>query len=77
MPKPHKFRELIKILRDFDDRFGVFDNAGKGSHRQIVHPDIKGQKRSCPVKCHGNNTEIGVGMIKQIIRRFELPDDLL
>lgn len=77
MAKPYKFRKLLKVLRDFDPRFEVYENRGKGSERIIYHPDINGRPESHPVKCHGLNTELRKGVISSIIRRFDLPEDLL
>ena len=77
MAKPHKYRELVKILRKYDSRFGFYANRAKGSERMIYHPDIDGRPESYPIKCHGQNTELSKGVIKSIIRRFKLPDDLL
>jgi predicted RNA binding protein YcfA (HicA-like mRNA interferase family) len=77
MPKPRKFRELVRTLSDFDPRFEFFENRGKGSERIIYHPDINGRSESFPVKCHGENTELRKGVISGIIRRFNLPKDLL
>jgi len=73
MVKPHKYRELEKILREYDPRFEFYKNRGKGSERMIYHPDINGKPESYPVKCHGKNTELRVGVINAIIRRFNLP----
>jgi hypothetical protein len=77
MPKPYKFRELVKILKKYDARFEVWENRAKGSERMIYHPDIAGRPESFPVKCHGDNTELRKGIISGIIRRFNLPRDLL
>jgi len=41
----------------------------------IFHPDINGQKRSFPMTYH-KSRDIGKGMLRAIIRRFELPDDI-
>lgn len=79
MPRcnPHKFRELIKILKKYDSRFEVFTERGKGSHRMIYHPDILGRPASFPIICHGEGTEIDKSHISDIIRRFNLPVGLL
>lgn len=76
MPKPRKYRELVKILRSYDPRFEIWERRGKGSERIIYHPDIGGRPRSFPVKCHGENTELRRGVISAIIRRFDLPKEL-
>lgn len=77
MPKPRKYRELIKILRAHDSRFEVYENRGKGSERMIYHPDVGGRPQSFPVKCHGENTELRKGVISAIVRRFRLPKGVL
>lgn len=77
MARPYKFRELVKALRKYDPRFEVWENRGKGSERIIYHPDVNGRPESHPVKHHGANTELRKGVISSIIRRFDLPRDLL
>ena len=77
MAKPHKYRELVKLLRKHDPRFEFFERRGKGSERMIYHPDIEGRPVSHPVKCHGDNQELRKGVISSLIRRFKLPKDLL
>lgn len=73
MPRPHKYREVIKKLRASDDGFQVLVNRGKGSERIIYHPSINGRPESFPIKCHGEGTEIRVGVLSALIRRFDLP----
>jgi len=77
MGRPRKYREVVKILRDYDPRFEFWEKRGKGSERIIYHPDINGRPASIPVKCHGEGTELRKGIISAIIRRFNLPDGLL
>jgi len=77
MGKPRKYREVVKILRQYDPRFEFWENRGKGSERIIHHPDINGRPASLPVKCHGEGTELRKGVISAIIRRFNLPDGIL
>ncbi len=64
-------------MREFDPLFEVWDKKGKGSHRMLRHPNVGGRVESFPLKCHGENTEIAVCYIKDIIRRFKLPDGVL
>jgi hypothetical protein len=73
MPKPLKYRKLLKKLREHDKRFVEFTNRGKGSERILFHPDINGRSESYPIKCHGEGTEIGQGTLSALIRRFSLP----
>ena len=77
MSRPCKFRELVRILKKHDKRFEFWGNRAKGSERMLYHPDINGRPESFPVKCHGDNTELRKGVISGIIRRFNLPKDLL
>jgi predicted RNA binding protein YcfA (HicA-like mRNA interferase family) len=77
MGKPRKYREVVKILREHDPRFEFWEDRGKGSERIIYHPDINGRPASIPVKCHGEGTELRKGIISAILRRFNLPKDLL
>ena len=73
MPRPLKYRDVIQRLRAHDKAFAVFVNRGKGSERIIFHPNINGRSESFPIKCHGEGTEIRVGMLSALIRRFQLP----
>ena len=77
MPRPYKYRKLVKILRQHDPRFEFWEKRGKGSERMIYHPDVNGRAESFPVKRHGENTELRLGVISAIIRRFKLPKGLL
>jgi len=79
LPKcsPHKYLELIKILKKHDPRFEVLKKRGKGSHRMLYHPDISGRAASFPLICHGDNPEINKDAINDLIRRFNLPNGLL
>ena len=77
MPKPYKFRELVKLLKKHDKRFEFWAQRGKGSERIIYHPDVEGSPESHPVKCHGRNQDISKGAISSIVGRFKLPKDLL
>lgn len=76
MARPHKYREVVRILLDYDSRFEFWQNRGKGSERIIYHPDVNGRPESFPVKCHGEGTELRKGVISAILRRFNLPRDL-
>lgn len=77
MARPYKYRDLVKVLKKYDRRFEFHERRGKGSHRMIFHPDVDGSPQSFPVKHHGGNTELRKGVISAIIRRFNLPPDLL
>ena len=75
MPKPQKADDVFHILRRHDRRFEILSNRGKGSHRMIYHPDVNGQARSMPITYH-KERDVGKGLLKAIIRRFELPADI-
>lgn len=75
VPKPKKYREMVRALRKADKRFQFWENRGKGSERMIYHPDIGGRPESFPVKCHGEGTELRPGVLADIIRRFKLQKD--
>jgi hypothetical protein len=77
MPKPYKFRVLLRKLRKHDPRFQVFTNRAKGSERMLYHPDIQGRPESFPLKCHSENQELRKGVVSAIIRRFRLPKGVL
>ena len=75
-PRPKKYRELVRILRDHDPRFEFWLSRGKGSERMIYHGNVNGRPESFPIKCHGEGTEIGPGALRDLIRRFKLPADI-
>ncbi|MBZ0273041.1 hypothetical protein K8I61_13460 [bacterium] len=75
MPKIYKVRELKKRLRKHDPAF-EFWYSGKG-HLMIYHPRIGGQERSYPIKCHGDNDEVGKYVLADIEKIFRLPKTLL
>lgn len=77
MPKPYKFRRLIRKLREYDPRFEVFTRRGKGSERMLYHPNIEGRPEAFPVKCHNENQELRRGVVSAVIRRFKLPKGVL
>ncbi len=73
MPKVKTYAFVIRRLKDIDPKFNIYKNKAKGSERIIEHPNINGKKRSFPIKCHGKKTNIYSGVLKAIIRRFDLP----
>ncbi|MBA2409957.1 MAG: type II toxin-antitoxin system HicA family toxin [Gammaproteobacteria bacterium] len=77
MAKPCTYRKLIKILKKHDSRFVIEEKRGKGSERMILHPDIDGREAAYPVKCHGEGTELRTGTVDAILRRFNLPKNLV
>ena len=62
----------MRLLREHDKRFEIFSDRGKGSHRMLYHPDIEGQPKSMPLTWHKGKT-LGKGLLKSIVRRFNLP----
>jgi len=75
--KSYTYRTLVKTLTKHDKKFEFHKNRGKGSERMIFHPDVNGRPESYPIKCHGDNTDIGRGHISAIARRFSLPKGTL
>jgi len=43
----------------------------------IYHPNINGRAVSYPIKGHSKNPEIGKNYIRDIKRRFDIPDSVL
>jgi predicted RNA binding protein YcfA (HicA-like mRNA interferase family) len=70
-----KVRDLLRILRKHDPKFEVLQKRGKGSEMMVYHPGVNGRAESFPVTHHAGQ-EIGKGMLKAIIRRFDLPEDI-
>lgn len=60
---------------DYDNRFVVIPERGKGSERMLFHPDVNGSARSYPLPCHKDGAIVRRGHLPAIRRRFELPDD--
>ena len=75
MPKPKKPQDVLRILRDYDRRFETFTKRGKGSERMIYHPNVNGRSQCFPLTFH-KGQDIGKGMLKAIIRRFDLPSNI-
>ena len=67
-----KIEELLAKLRKFGVE--VMPNRGKGSHIILQKPTEPGSKKGpqYSLKDHGKNTELGVGTIKAILRRFDI-----
>ena len=74
MPRPLKFHEVLRRLKDHDAGFQVYVNRGKGSHCMVYHPTIAGQAASVPVPRHGGR-DVSPGVLRQIARAFKLPAD--
>lgn len=77
MSKPYKFKDLFRILKKYDRRFRMKVKKGKGSHRELYHPDIDGEERGWPLVFHTSNPEFDKNAIAAIKRRFKLPKNLL
>ena len=75
MPRPQKPEDVLRKLRDHDRQFEFFTNRGKGSERMIFHPDINGRSESFPMTFH-KGRDVRPGMLKAIIRRFNLPNQI-
>jgi len=75
MPKPKRltYRELRKRLK----KYGIIElssSRGRGSER-IFFQESSNTFHS--VTCHGEGKELGIGLLKSIVRRFNLPKDFL
>ncbi len=55
--------------------FELWSKRGKGSERIIHHPDVNGRSAIYPLTFH-KGQDVGKGMLKAIIRRFNLPNDI-
>lgn len=71
-----EYREVKKILFSHDKRFRIDTRRGKGSHHILYHPDIGGRQQQLPLPHHGNKTIIKIGILKDIIRIFDLPKNI-
>ena len=71
-----EYREVIKMLTSHDNRFQIDTRRGKGSHHILYHPDIGGQQQQLPLPHHGKKTIIKIGILKDIIRIFDLPKNI-
>lgn len=70
------YEHVVGRLREHDKRFEIHVQRGKGSHRMVCHPDVEGNKRQYPLPYHGSKTKIAPGMQKDLVRMFQLPEDL-
>jgi predicted RNA binding protein YcfA (HicA-like mRNA interferase family) len=63
---------LIKKLK----KYGIIEIArrGKGSHRMLYQESTR---KDYPIKFHGKNTEYSLPILKNIMRKFNLPDNFL
>jgi len=75
VPKPKSSADVCRILKDHDRRFEFNTRRGKGSHIMIFHPDVNGQPVSFPLTNH-KGKDVGPGLLKALIRRFNLPADI-
>lgn len=74
MPKPKRltYRELKKKLKDYG--IEELTKRGKGSERIFFQ---SATKKFIPVTCHGEGKQLGIGLLKAVMRKFDLPDDFL
>ena len=72
--KRYKYRELKKILKRYDIYEDV--SRGKGSERTFYHPRWKnGHPVFHTVKCHGEGTQLSIGVIESVRRAFNLSEE--
>ena len=72
MPRPKKYQEVIRILKNHDSRFELWSDRGKGSEQMLYHPDINGRPEQIPLTCH-KGKDVRPGLLSAVIRRFNLP----
>ena len=73
MPKRSmRHDELIRRLK----KHGIveFKHRAKGSERMLYQESTR---NNYPIKCHGKNTEYSIAILKNIMRKFDLPKDFL
>lgn len=75
MPKPKRltYRDLRQRLK----KYGIIEKTskrGKGSERILYQESTR---NFISVTCHGEGKQLGIGLLKAIVRRFDLPDDFL
>lgn len=75
MPKPKRltYRELRQRLMKYDI-VELKPKRGKGSERILFQESTK---NFFPVTCHGEGKQLGSGLLKALMRKFDLPDDFL
>ena len=66
---------MLKRLRSVDKRFTVIRDRGKGSHRMVALTTESGV-RHYPFPCHSDGAEIARPYLRDILKYFNLPDDL-
>jgi len=61
--------ELLKRIK----KFGIIEytKRGKGSHRMLYQESTR---NNYPIKYHGKQTEYSKAVLKNIIRKFDLPE---
>lgn len=69
------YRTVFRLLVEHDPGFGENVLRGKGSHRTFFHDDIDGQRRAYTLGYHGEKTPVPPRALREIIRRFNLPED--
>ena len=72
--KTYNLRKLLKILRRYDSRF---EKQRGTRHFAIYHPDVEGRPERFTVPVHSSGEDIDAPYIKDIIKLFKLPHNLL
>ena len=74
MPRKLEYREVVKRVRAQRKQVEVKTRRGKGSHVMLFDPECSAHY---PLPHHGNDKRvIPSGMLKDLIRVFDLPEDI-
>lgn len=74
MPRALEYRDVVKHVKNERGNVEVHAKKGKGSHRVLFDPDMPAH---FPLPHHGDNKRrIPPGMLKDLIRIFDLPADI-
>ena len=69
------YRAVLRQLAKHNADFGEDRQHGKGSYRTVYNDDIDGQRRSYTLPYHGDKANVHPKALKEMIRRFNLPED--
>jgi predicted RNA binding protein YcfA (HicA-like mRNA interferase family) len=74
MPRKLEYRQVIARVKAERPHIEIKARRGKGSHRMLFDPTIPAH---FPLPHHGNDKRLIMpGMLKDLIRHLDLPDDI-